>query len=720
MRLCVVARNASSLIAALVCALAPQPPNLAHHWIATALAVWAAFRILCRSAGRAAALIDYCWALTISAASPLIELDQTFVASTTLAESLACVTVATLSVQLAPRWSVPLAALLTAVYALAASSAVGWTQIIRLDDVYGLIAALLAGMLVRRMIGAISALADSAYRSRVSAQIAANVATATHRYRREQLSVLHDTAAATLVLVTGVVDPPRDRLAARAARDLAALTVPVSAVPGRLNIVELLKATVVQRHMPVQFTGESVLWLPGPLARALEAATSEAINNVERHSGATQIEITVQPGRVEIRDDGLGFDRTDHCDGWGIKQSIIGRMHREGGSASVESKPGSGTVIRLSWPSETLSETYDLSAEADRVIRLIRQAFGLGAVGLAVAAVVVAVPWGLTSAHRALEVALAGVVIVCALANLPGITRGRWGPARIATIVLGVVALLQHALFGPEEVDAGIDWTQSAIGFCLIPFVVRWPFPRAAALLVCFWAVPAAVDLVRTPAPDTVLQIAFGASTCLITQLALCAFGPLSRRAAQDARADYQGTMRIVSERRVTEALRFEYARHYAATVQRLSPLLSALSEGTPITAEFVARARAELRHLRSLFDNASGEDDPALLPTINAAVTRAELRGVDVTTHFDVGMESLAAPDADRLLDTIVTAVDDAAIFARVVIASVGGALIGSVVYGIDRHQRNGHQATGNGVEIVTCADRRWVSTQIASGRVA
>lgn len=86
---------------------------------------------------------------------------------------------------------------------------------------------------------------------------------------------------------------------------------------------------------------------------ALAGAAREALVNAARHAGG---EVTVYaeatPDAVElfVRDRGAGFDTDAIPDGrLGIRESILGRMTRAGGTASVESSPD-GTEVQLRLP----------------------------------------------------------------------------------------------------------------------------------------------------------------------------------------------------------------------------------------------------------------------------------------------------------------------------------------------------------------------------------
>jgi signal transduction histidine kinase len=91
-----------------------------------------------------------------------------------------------------------------------------------------------------------------------------------------------------------------------------------------------------------------------PRSQALLAALREATVNAVRHAGGP---VTVYaesgPDGVEafVRDRGPGFDLGSvPQDRHGVKESIIARMHRHGGSAEVRSVPGEGTEVRLLMP----------------------------------------------------------------------------------------------------------------------------------------------------------------------------------------------------------------------------------------------------------------------------------------------------------------------------------------------------------------------------------
>ena len=86
--------------------------------------------------------------------------------------------------------------------------------------------------------------------------------------------------------------------------------------------------------------------------RALVAAAREALVNASKFAGPEPISLylEVEGSRVEvfIRDRGPGFVVEDvPGDRRGVRDSIVGRMERHGGRATLHSTPGHGTEVEL-------------------------------------------------------------------------------------------------------------------------------------------------------------------------------------------------------------------------------------------------------------------------------------------------------------------------------------------------------------------------------------
>ena len=86
--------------------------------------------------------------------------------------------------------------------------------------------------------------------------------------------------------------------------------------------------------------------------RPIVAAAREATTNAAKHAGVPRIdvyaEIAADGVDVFVRDRGAGFDPDSTPeDRLGVRRSIIDRMERHGGQATIRSAPGEGTEVRL-------------------------------------------------------------------------------------------------------------------------------------------------------------------------------------------------------------------------------------------------------------------------------------------------------------------------------------------------------------------------------------
>ena len=175
--------------------------------------------------------------------------------------------------------------------------------------------------------------------------------------RAEVAAHLHDSVLQTLSLIQRNADDPQAMvtLARRQERELRNWLDPDRAsrvgesVRGRLD---QMATEVEELHgVPVEVVTAGDCLVDEGIAAALDAAR-EATVNAAKHSGAEQIDVYAEVSEtlVElfVRDAGCGFER-DRIDGdrRGIRQSIVGRMERAGGSAVITSDPGEGTEVEI-------------------------------------------------------------------------------------------------------------------------------------------------------------------------------------------------------------------------------------------------------------------------------------------------------------------------------------------------------------------------------------
>ena len=176
---------------------------------------------------------------------------------------------------------------------------------------------------------------------------------------------LHDSVLQTLTLIrASAEDPARVRaIALTEERELRAWLY-----TGHAQAADSLEAAVTEAVVGVESRyGVPVSAVvvgdmrPGPAELALVAALAEASQNAVRH-GAPPVSVYVEVrGRVVeafVKDHGEGFDPGLIADDrHGVRDSIVGRMRRVGGEASIRSGVR-GTEISLRVPrSDILEET---------------------------------------------------------------------------------------------------------------------------------------------------------------------------------------------------------------------------------------------------------------------------------------------------------------------------------------------------------------------------
>jgi signal transduction histidine kinase len=170
---------------------------------------------------------------------------------------------------------------------------------------------------------------------------------------------LHDSVLQTLALIQRHADSPQlvGRLARSQERELRTwLYEPTVATGGTwAGLVARLVAEVEADHA---VTVEPVVVGDLPVddvVAALGQATREAVVNAAKHSGAPTVslysEVTATAVVVFVRDRGTGFDpATVAPDRRGLRDSVVARLTRSGGTATVRSAPGEGTEVELCLP----------------------------------------------------------------------------------------------------------------------------------------------------------------------------------------------------------------------------------------------------------------------------------------------------------------------------------------------------------------------------------
>lgn len=174
--------------------------------------------------------------------------------------------------------------------------------------------------------------------------------------RAEVAAHLHDSVLQTLALVQHRAGDPREvaALARRQERELRSwLAGEDDGAGGTFAAALRAAAEQVEDALRVRIdfvaVGDCEL---DPRAEAVVAAAREALTNAAKFApdGPISLYAEVTPERIEayVRDRGPGFDPGEaSADRRGVRESIIGRMQRHGGDATISSMPGTGTEIAL-------------------------------------------------------------------------------------------------------------------------------------------------------------------------------------------------------------------------------------------------------------------------------------------------------------------------------------------------------------------------------------
>jgi signal transduction histidine kinase len=178
--------------------------------------------------------------------------------------------------------------------------------------------------------------------------------------RAELAAHVHDSVVQTLTLIQRHADDPRavTRLARAEERALRRwLYQPEGPAPGSFRAaVEQVAAEVEDVHgvtVEVVVVGDTQV---DETVGALLQAAREAMVNAAKYAGdagPVSVYAEVEPEQVSVfvRDRGPGFDiAAVPSDRLGVRQSIVGRMERHGGTAEIVTAPGEGAEVRLAVP----------------------------------------------------------------------------------------------------------------------------------------------------------------------------------------------------------------------------------------------------------------------------------------------------------------------------------------------------------------------------------
>ncbi|MCW2786807.1 MAG: ATP-binding region, ATPase domain protein [Marmoricola sp.] len=177
--------------------------------------------------------------------------------------------------------------------------------------------------------------------------------------RADVAAHLHDSVLQTLALIQKSADDPASvvKLARAQERDLRGWLFD-SAGGDSTTLAAALRALAGEVEDAYGVPVEVVCVGDPPVSedlRPLVLATRESVVNAARHSGAARVDVYAEAGaaaiEIFVRDRGAGFEVASvAADRHGVRDSIVERMRRHGGSAEIRSTPGTGTEVHLSQP----------------------------------------------------------------------------------------------------------------------------------------------------------------------------------------------------------------------------------------------------------------------------------------------------------------------------------------------------------------------------------
>lgn len=205
--------------------------------------------------------------------------------------------------------------------------------------------------------------------------------------RKRLARELHDDTVQSLIAITQAIDLAKNFATTDMARALSLLgdtrAEAVATVTRLRDLIAGLRPPALEElgfipalEMQVNALADVVtsLTITGTARRLDEArelalfrAAQEALNNVERHSGANQLDVTVDYDSngviLQIQDNGRGFQRPADLGHLVLKQhyGLVGIQERITpfhGELTVQSMPGAGTTLRIALPTSAQAQPH--------------------------------------------------------------------------------------------------------------------------------------------------------------------------------------------------------------------------------------------------------------------------------------------------------------------------------------------------------------------------
>ncbi|MEV0634369.1 ATP-binding protein [Streptomyces sp. NPDC050619] len=570
------------------------------------------------------------------------------------------------------------------------------------------------------VVRALARAADRSAAARAAARREVEVAAARRATEREYLATLHDTASATLLMVSQGDGRDWSWLPPRARQDLEALSAVPGFETGSVDLAALLGCVPEgegQARVRLKTHIEGPLAIPSGPGLAIFNGVREAVTNVARHAGVPEAELrawTEGDGTVvELSDAGRGFDpQAVPARRRGISGSIIGRMHAVGGSASVTSYPGTGTRVQWRWHDRTWASQPPDGAHVTDVPRpprpqpqhtaAVRFIRGRLLYGTQLAVLLISLVWQFTVSLRRLVVhqdvyrpawaQTAAFVCLAAVAVAGGayLLRGRQIPPRVrgwsVGSVLAVSAVCAFTL-PPGQSTGPPDWAFGVVGWHALFLLADLRVRAFAAFLGAHMGLNATAVFL-SGAPTAAELAVMGISTisacgfqfsvgALMTHLLHGTAPAAGVAAAQEEE--------LRTRERIHEDRQRDHKERYRALTATTVPLLVGLGHGalSPHDEEVRLRCGVEAARMRRLFAEGDAVSDP-LLNELRACVEVAEHQGATVSLAVRGRPGEVPVEIRRELIDPVAVTLGHTRSTARVTVVWTPGAVRVSVV-GVD-----------------------------------
>ena len=517
------------------------------------------------------------------------------------------------------------------------------------------------------------------------------------RARRRADNFIHDRILSVLkVIPTESTEPAQLRAGAREA--LADLDTAAAEPDAPARSSELL-AALTRRLRAIGGDGVVIsdsitknLNLPQEVARALVDAAAEALRNSLTHATGpdrgpimrtASLRSDADGITITVSDDGRGFDpERAPISRHGVSGSIIARMRDAQGQARIDSSPGAGTTVTLSWNPRTTTAESPTGPCA-------RTDPGAGRAQAAVptARAPAVAPLSLTSSMEARtpRIIVVCIVVLYALVTLLEMRAGsyrRLAPVIAGLLAIGLAALALIKRWPGHRIparEAALVVAAAGGANVLVLFQIDfagWPGYAAwclgAGAAVCCGLIArerprqAWAGLVLTIIVLGMWTLDTGHNPIIILTLGAGQLFPLviwhlTARLSVDITARTAASetagAEIAAQRRAHRESEALMRQAMVSVRWRVEPLLTAIAEGAPITAGMRARARmleAELRDERRA---------PFFTGTrVIESARAARIRGIDVILLDDRGTSGGLTDDArEAIINRAARALDDA-----------------------------------------------------------